>query len=72
VAKLTEQLDFIISNLTAAKADAAMIDNGQAGNPGKRLRKTCTDAAKTLVAMRKGVLEVRGAAKPAKPTTPAV
>jgi hypothetical protein len=60
VANLSEKLETIIGNLTKAKADAAMIDSGQAGNPGKRLRATCIETAKTLTAMRMEVLEARG------------
>ena len=53
------QLDAIIADLTAAKGDAAQCDKGKAGNPGTRLRKAASLAAKGLKTIREDVLKAR-------------
>ena len=53
------QLDTIIAELTAAKADAAKCDKGQSGAPGTRLRKAASQATKDLKAVREAVLAAR-------------
>lgn len=55
------QLDTIIAELTAAKADAAKCDSGKAGAPGTRLRKAASLAAKGLKTIREDVLKARSA-----------
>lgn len=55
------QIDAIISDLTAAKADAAKCDGGQPGAPGTRLRKAASQAAKDLKAVREAVMAARSA-----------
>lgn len=53
------QIDRIIADLTAAKADAAKCDGGKAGAPGTRLRKAASQATKDLKAVRQAVLDAR-------------
>ena len=55
------QIDRIIADLTAAKADAAKCDNGKAGTPGTRLRKVASQARKDLKELGAAVLEARNA-----------
>ena len=55
------QIDRIIADLTAAKADAAKCDKGQAGAPGTRLRKAASLATKGLKTIREDVLKARSA-----------
>jgi hypothetical protein len=56
---VTEQLDKIIADLQAAREDAAKVDSGKAGTPGTRVRKTASEAAKSLKGLRQSVLDAR-------------
>jgi hypothetical protein len=55
------QLDAIIAELTAAKADAAKCDKGQAGTPGTRVRKVASEVSKSLKDLRAAVIAARNA-----------
>jgi hypothetical protein len=55
------QIDRIIADLTAAKADAAKCDSGKAGAPGTRLRKAASQATKDLKSIREAVIAARNA-----------
>ena len=56
-----QRLEKIISDLTAAKADATKVDAGQAGAPGTRIRKVLADVNKECLSLRKDVLSAREA-----------
>lgn len=59
VATLTNVLDSMITKLTEARPDAERCDNGQAGNPGTRLRNVLLEVGEQCSLMRKDVLAVR-------------
>jgi len=59
--KLATKLGALITILEEAKADAEKVDNGKAGAPGTRLRKTAQTAKKTLDEIRKEILDLRKA-----------
>lgn len=56
---IAQQLDQIIEDLQAAKADALKVDAGKVGEPGTRVRKAAQGAKGALDALRKDVLEAR-------------
>jgi len=54
-----EIIDSMIAKLQEAKADAAKCDDGQAGNPGTRVRKAMANVRETAGQVRKDILAAR-------------
>ena len=56
---IEDQISRIIADLTAVKEDATKCDAGKAGDPGTRLRKAASQAAKDLKTLREAVITAR-------------
>ena len=56
---ISAQLEKLILMLEEARDDAKKVDGGQAGAPGRRIRKVAQDVSKGLKTLRADVLERR-------------